>query len=48
MRHEKNKHAVALGKIGGRAKTQSKIDASKRNGKLGGRPVKRVCCNSAS
>lgn len=38
----KNKHAVALGriggKIGGRAKTRAKAKASRANGRLGGRP----------
>jgi hypothetical protein len=35
----KNKHAVALGKIGGRVSTPAKVKAARRNGKLGGRPA---------
>lgn len=38
---KKNKHAVALGKLGGKAKTPKKADAARANGKKGGRP-KRV------
>jgi hypothetical protein len=34
----KNPHAVALGSLGGRAKTPKKIKAAKKNGKKGGRP----------
>jgi hypothetical protein len=36
----KNPHAVALGKRGGRAKSQRKAEASRANGKKGGRPKK--------
>jgi len=35
-----HKAAVALGKIGGRVKSKAKSAASKKNGKLGGRPKK--------
>jgi hypothetical protein len=38
---KKNKHAVALGRLGGKAKTEKKADAARANGKKGGRP-KRV------
>jgi hypothetical protein len=38
---KKNKHAVALGRLGGKAKTEKKTDAARANGKKGGRP-KRV------
>lgn len=34
----KNHHAVALGKRGGKAVSQRKAEAAKRNGKKGGRP----------
>lgn len=34
----KNKHAVALGTLGGKARTPKKALSSKKNGKLGGRP----------
>ena len=34
----KNRHAVALGKLGGAAKTPAKAAAARRNGKRGGRP----------
>ena len=42
MNEGKNKHAVALGrlggKIGGKAKTEAKRKAARENGKRGGRP----------
>ena len=42
MEHEyKNPHAVALGTLGGRSKSEAKQRSSRNNGKLGGRP-KRV------
>jgi hypothetical protein len=34
----KNKHAVALGKKGGRAKSAAKTAAARENGRKGGRP----------
>ena len=34
----KNPAAVALGTLGGKSKTRAKITASRKNGKLGGRP----------
>lgn len=37
---QKNKHAVALGKLGGARRTPAKAAASRENGKLGGRPKK--------
>ncbi len=44
MKRQKNKHAVALGRLGGRkggkARTDAKITAAQANGKLGGRPKK--------
>jgi hypothetical protein len=36
----KNKHAAALGKKGGKAKSESKIASSRANGAKGGRPKK--------
>lgn len=36
----KNPAAVALGRLGGRAKSAAKAEAARRNGKLGGRPKK--------
>jgi hypothetical protein len=35
-----NKAAQALGRLGGQSKSAAKGEASKRNGKLGGRPKK--------
>jgi hypothetical protein len=35
-----NRHASALGRIGGKVKSDAKTQAAKRNGKLGGRPKK--------
>jgi hypothetical protein len=40
MTPKKNPAAVALGRLGGRAKSAAKSDAVRRNGKLGGRPPK--------
>lgn len=41
---KKNPHAVALGSLGGKASsrviTKAKSEASRKNGKLGGRPKK--------
>jgi hypothetical protein len=41
-----NKHAVILGRrggrVGGKSKSIAKIRAARRNGKLGGRPKKNV------
>jgi hypothetical protein len=36
----KNPFAVALGKLGGLAKSPKKANSSRQNGKLGGRPKK--------
>lgn len=50
----KNKAAQSLGRLGGLAKTESKIDAARSNGAKGGRPLtwhnapKRGCINPAS
>ena len=37
----KNPHAVALGRIGGKVKSEKKAKSSRENGKLGGRPKKK-------
>lgn len=37
---EKNKAAVALGKLGGKVKSKKKAKSSRENGKKGGRPKK--------
>lgn len=37
---QKNKHAAAMGKLGGATRTPAKAAASRENGKLGGRPRK--------
>lgn len=46
MNEPKNKHAVQLGRLGGKAggksKSPLKIEASRRNGLKGGRPRKSV------
>lgn len=41
----KNENAVSLGKLGGSIKSQSKKDAAKINGKLGGRPMSVINLN---
>lgn len=38
----KNPAAVALGSLGGKVKSPAKAAACRRNGRLGGRPKKRV------
>lgn len=38
----KNPAAVALGKLGGRVKSDAKAAAARRNGKKGGRPKKQA------
>lgn len=40
MNESKNKHAVALGKLSGKVRTEAKANASRENGKKGGRPKK--------
>ena len=40
--NEKNKHAVALGKIGGSKTSKQKARAARQNGKAGGRPKKKI------
>ena len=46
MNEAKNKHAVALGKlggaVGGKSSSPKKIAAARINGKLGGRPKRAV------
>ena len=37
---KKNKHAVTLGRRGGRVKSDAKAQACRENGKKGGRPRK--------
>jgi hypothetical protein len=37
-KRKKNPHAVALGRLGGLAKSAAKAAAVRENGKLGGRP----------
>lgn len=37
-----NKHAQALGRIGGKVKSRRKAKASRLNGKKGGRPKKKL------
>lgn len=39
MKKGKNEAAMALGKLGGRKKSEAKAAASRENGKKGGRPV---------
>lgn len=41
----KNPHAQALGKLGGKVKSEKKTAAVRENGKLGGRPPKCTCDN---
>lgn len=41
MNESKNPHAVALGKLGGKSKSEAKQIASRKNGKMGGRPKKK-------
>lgn len=41
-RDEKALHAAALGRAGGRAKSESKTAAARANGAKGGRPVKTI------
>lgn len=38
---KKNPAAVALGRLGGSAKSEAKAKAVRENGKLGGRPKKK-------
>lgn len=38
--NNKNPHAVALGKLGGKATSQAKLHAARMNGLKGGRPRK--------
>lgn len=42
---KKNPNAVALGRIGGKTKTEAKSKASRKNGTLGGRPASAVVTN---
>lgn len=40
MHELKNEHAAALGKLGGKSKSEAKQRAARENGKKGGRPRK--------
>jgi hypothetical protein len=40
MAKKKNPHAVALGRLGGKVKSDAKTAAVRENGKRGGRPRK--------
>jgi len=40
MSTNKNPHAVALGRLGGKKKSEAKAAAVRENGKKGGRPKK--------
>ena len=40
MQSNKNPNAVALGKLGGKRKSDAKTEAARKNGKKGGRPRK--------
>lgn len=42
MHESKNPHAVALGRIGGKVKSEAKKQSSRENGKKGGRPKNRI------
>lgn len=42
MKKKKNPAAVTLGRMGGLAKSDRKTAANRKNGKLGGRPKKKV------
>jgi hypothetical protein len=42
MMKQKNRHAAALGKLGGAACTPAQNAARRKNGKKGGRPKKAV------
>jgi hypothetical protein len=42
MNEQKNPAAVSLGRLGGSAKTSAQAEASRKNGRLGGRPRKKV------
>lgn len=41
MSAAKNKAAAALGRLGGKAKTDAKAEAARANGRNGGRPKKK-------
>ncbi len=43
----KNAAAVALGKLSGQVRSEAKREASRENGKLGGRPKIRRCVRCA-
>lgn len=38
MSESKNKHAVELGRLGGKSRSRAKIAAARANGSKGGRP----------
>jgi hypothetical protein len=42
MLPRKNRHAVALGRKGGKVTSEAKTAAARENGKRGGRPVKQT------
>lgn len=46
MKKEKNPAAVALGSLGGKAKSERKTTSSRENGKKGGRPIACIICKA--
>lgn len=42
LNYMKNKHAQALGKVGGKVTSDAKAKASRENGKKGGRPKRKI------